>query len=236
MNGTHGETEGLPVIFRGLVGLLMLVLLSACADPKPDTEQATHAKSASILDVTCGADQSTQIERAEVDASPEGVHIRVENETGETVTLAGTGLDFEEGTSEQVARIKPTQHNIACWPQSKHREAEPKRIEVEVKDPLSYWAPVDLDCPENSLVVNVVLEHEPNPQSREGDPQELARDDVDGILVDDKVTPIGYPDAEYRMVGIEREGSTIASLSYSPTDGGWLLGGYSACDSAGLGL
>lgn len=183
----------------------------------------------------CHKDGSTELVNSEVRAQADGVHIQVDNRADEFVSLNGGGLDFSQGTTEQVARVAPGEVKIACWPGSMHSEQEPKRLTVQVHDPNQHWVPAELECPRDELIVSSTGDFAADSKGTPGDPEEIARSEVEGIEDTDSVQSVGYPDAENRQVAVERNEETIALLSFSPAPkGGWLLGGYSACDSAGI--
>ncbi len=202
----------------------------SAAGPNPTIPNNVPAR----LDIVCHGDGSTELINEEVRASADGVHIQVDNRADEFVSLNGTGLDFSEGVTEQVARSAPGELKVACWPGSKHTDPEPKRLVIQIHDPEDYWTPSELECPDQ-LIVSAVLDYISGPVGTKGDPEEIAREKVNGIEADDEIITVGYPEAEYRELAVKRDGETIALLSYSPAqEGSWLLGGYSACDSAGI--
>ena len=214
------------------------VVLGACADTGSTVSQSSPSPSRGIpsrLDIVCHADGSTELQNEEVQASPDGVHIRVDNRAGESVSINGAGLDFAEGVTEQVASSAPGELKVACWPGSMHAGPEPDRLAIQIHDPESYWIPSELECPKDELVASATLDYVSDSVGTKGDPVEIAREKVKGIEADDGILTVGYREAEYRQVAVERDGVTIALLSYSPAqEGSWLLAGYSACDSAGI--
>ena len=212
-----------------------LVVFGACGESSPGVPAqapSPEATAPAVLSVVCEADGSTVLGNDEVSASPDGVHIEVDNRAGEFVSLNGTGQDFSEGITEQAAAIAPGEVRVACWPGSMHTGPEPRRFPVQVLDPEGFYSAAELECPDGSLVASVTNDFASFEHGRKGDPVDLAADDVN-LGEDDETFAIGYPEAEFRSVGVRREGKVIAILGYSPTDdGGWLLGGYQSCDSA----
>lgn len=149
------------------------------------------------------------------------------------MSLNGIGLDFAKGVTEQVSRVAPGEVKVACWPGSKHGGHEPKRIPIRIEDPGNHWIASELDCPRDKVVANAILDYVSGSTGTEGDPEKIAREQVKGIESGDQIFTVGYPEAEYREVAVERAGEIVAILSYSPAQaGGWLLARYSACNSA----
>ena len=216
--------------------ICLCLVLSSCASPQasrsadPRTSPLPEA-----VEVICSEDGSTEVQNSEVAAQPDGVHFRVDNRAGEFVSLNGTGRDFSEGVTEQAAPIAPGEVKIACWPGSMHRGPEPDRIAVAVHDPNSYWVAAELECPRDTLVSSSTLDYASHAKGGMGNPESLAREHLKGLQESDKVFVAGYPESEYRDVAVERDGEIVAIAGYSPTDdGGWILGGYSACPSSAI--
>lgn len=221
-----------------IVLMVWPAVLGACGNPEAAVSRAGPSPSDGIptrLDIVCREDGSTELTNQEVQASPDGVHIRVDNRADEFVSINGTGLDFSEGVTEQVARSAPGELKVACWPGSKHNGPEPERLAIQIHDPENHWIPGELECSRDQLVASATLDYVSDSAGTEGDPEEIAREKVKGIEADDEIITVGYPEAEYREVAVERNEETIALLSFSPAPkSGWLLGGYSACDSGGI--
>lgn len=218
--------------------MLGTVLLCACADPETSAPRAGGTTSPSIpsrLVVVCGADGSTELVNDEVQASPDGVHIRVDNRAGEFVSLNGVGLDFPEGVAEQVAGTPPGEVKVACWPGSKHTDPEPERIAIVIHDPDGYWTSSEVECPDDELISSAIFDYSTDGAGTSGEPENIAADDAKGIEPGDDIVTVGYPDAENRHVAVVRDDRTVAVFDYfSGQKGGWFLAGYSACDSAGI--
>lgn len=209
----------------------IVALLGACDAPSPP-DAGNEPMVSSELAVVCNADGTTQLNNFDVVTSSDGVHINMDNRAGETVSLNGTGRDFEEGITEQVSQIPPGDYEVACWPLSKHSGPEPDTQTILVTDPKGLWARPGLTCPKGTPGTgSATLDYASGASGEKGDPIELARRVLRRMDTTDEVVTVGYPDAEFREVALIRDNKQIAHLSYSPTeDGGWLLGGYSACD------
>jgi hypothetical protein len=218
-------------------GLLVALplLLGACGSPGSGTasQSSPTPEVPQTLEVICYEDGSTEVVNDEVRASADGVHIRVDNRAGEFVSLNGTGLDFGEGTKEQAARTPPGRIEVACWPGSKHRGPEPPTTPVRIVDPDGVWTESKLECPPGDMMGDAILDYGSASEGEQGEPEELARENLRGLNENDEIVTLGYPEAQFRSVGVVREGKTVAVVSFSPTeDGGWQIGGYSNCDSS----
>jgi hypothetical protein len=214
------------------------ILLSACGNPQGPNSRSGPGRAEEIptrLDVVCHEDGSTELVNERVQALPDGVHIRVDNRAGEFISLNGTALDFSEGVTEQVARSEPGELKVACWPGSKHTEPEPERLSIQIHDPENYWRPGELECAEGELIADSTIDYFAGAKGLTGNPEDIARKTVNGIKTGDEIATVGYPKAESREVAVDRDGKTIALLHYSPAPkGGWLLEGYSTCESSGI--
>jgi hypothetical protein len=220
-----------------LAPLVAALLLTGCGDPSAPVEAGGRApeEAPAILEVVCREDGSTELRDTEVRAQPDGVHIRVDNRADEFVSLDGAALDFSEGVTEQVTRAAPGELKLACWPGSKHTEPEPERQLVQVHDPGGHWVEAELECPRDEAIADSILDYASGGSGTMGDPEEIARSEMKGLEDDDQITTVGYPKAEPRHVAVERDDETIALLSYEAArQGGWFLGSYQTCGSAGI--
>jgi hypothetical protein len=221
------------------VALMILpVLLGACGNPQSPASDSSSRPPDTIpkqLDIVCHEDGTTELRNKSVQALADGVHIQLDNRAGEFVSLNGTALDFSEGVSEQVAQSKPGELKVACWPGSKHTEPEPERLSIQIHDPENYWRPGELECAEGEMIAESTIDYFAGAKGPTGNPEDIARNTVNGIKADDQIATVGYPKAESREVAVDRDGKTVALLSYSPAPkGGWLLEGYSTCESSGI--
>lgn len=220
---------------HGKAAVVLLILLVACGQESPSADPAVSPSVPSQLEVICHLDGSTELVTTEVAASPDGVHIRVDNRAGEGASLNGTGLDFNKGVTTQSALVPPGELKIACWPGSMHGGPEPKRQAVTVHDPHGYFSQADaeLECPRDELQMGSTLDYGGYETGEHGDPEDIVRRSLEGLEPDDRLFTAGYPEAEFRTIGVERADETIALVRLTPTeDGGWVVGGFEACDSA----
>ena len=212
-----------------------LLLLAGCGQGSPQSQPAATPDPPDTLQVVCEADGSTELVNDEVRTSPDGVRIEVDNRAKESVSLNGTGLDFNEGLTTQSARVPPGELKIACWPGSMHRGPEPKRLAVTIHDPDGYWVQAELECPRDEFAASSLLDYSGYSKGEHGDPEQIVREGLEGLRSDDELGPVGYPEAEFREIGVERNDEVIALVHLTPTeDGGWVIGGFDACDSAGI--
>lgn len=120
-------------------------------------------------------------------------------------------------------------------PRKMHTGPEPKRFPVQIHDQRNHWRPAELECSGDDLIANATPDYVYGAPGSQGQPEEVARQKLKGIEPGDEIVTVGYPEAEYRDVAVERDGKTLAIIGLSPTEqGGWLVGGYSACPSAGI--
>lgn len=215
---------------------LSAILFGACVSSPPtasDAEPRGEPEIPPILEIVCHEDGSTDIAHTDVRTSPDGVHVRVDNRSGEAVTVNGIGLDFNDGVTEQVARSEPGEVKVACWPGSKHSEPEPSPVPVQIHDPEGHWTDSELECPKDDLVATDIRDYVSDAEGLQGEPEDLARQKIRYIQETDTVATVGYPDAEQRQVAVVRDGRTIAIVSFfEASGGGWLIGASGACDSA----
>lgn len=215
-----------------------VAFLVACGSELPSdsgTDPTARSEIPTRLDIVCGADGSTELVNDEVGVQADGIHIQVDNRADEFVSLNGVGLDFPEGTTTQIAQAAPGELAIACWPGSMHEGPEPERVTVHVHDPDNHWTFAELECPGEEGIVSTAGDFAPDSEGISGTPEEIARAEAKGIEDTDAVESVGYPDADRRQVAVQRNGRTVALLSLSlAPNGGWLLGGYSACSSSGI--
>lgn len=220
------------------IGLLAaLIMISGCQTESSSTTAGPPATLPRVLHVACRSDGSTELRDVAARTSPDGVHIQVTNETGEPVSLSGTGLDFPSGTTELVSSRKPGTWSIACWPHSEHSEPAPDRTVVEIRDPDSFWQTAELECPSKDMVAGGTLDYVSSPSGNSGDPLRVVPTLLQGIANTDEIVSVGYPQSNYPSVAVVRDDQVVARASLSPSEGGgWYLASYSICKSAGISL
>lgn len=216
--------------------LACLVLAVACGSPEEGRPLGSDEvpPPPNMLEVVCRADGSTQLLNDEVAAQPDGVHVRVDNRAGEPVSVSVA--DFDAGISEQTLDLAPGTAEVGCYPFSMHEGPPPPEERVEILDPAGHWVDGEVRCGGQGVMVeSATLDYVAGARGEQGDPVDLAEQRVRGLEPNDEVLAVGYPEAPSREVGIVRGGDVAAVLHYEPAeDGGWLLGSYEACASAGL--
>lgn len=222
---------------RLTVGLMGAVLLVAgCgSEPEPAGRVSDGPPVVNELAVTCAEDGSTEVADSEVTVQADGLHVRMDNLTGEPVSMNGLGWDFSEGVSTEALPVPPGPIGIACWPYSKHEGGEPPLTDISVLDPNGLWVDPELECivgPES----NVIFDHLFASPGEKGDPVEIARGVLHDLENDDVVERAGYPDEKQRVtVRVQREGKTVVAVHLDLAEnGGYLLGGANLCDATGI--
>lgn len=187
-----------------------------------------------MLKLTCRSDGTTDLHTPTVLTRPDGVHVQVDNQAGETVSVNGLGWDFDEGVSEETLSVPPGRVMIACWPLSAHGGGEPERVPVRIVDPEANWVPIELQCP-NGLIASTISDFFAGSEGTKGDPVEIVREQVRGLKPSDLVEIAAYPDQPEPVVRIVRRGKVVAVANLTRAEGGgYLFGGFSSCSKEGL--
>lgn len=222
---------------RLTVGLMGAVLLVAgCgSEPEPAGRVSDGPPVVNELAVTCAEDGSTKVADSEVAVQAGGLDVRMDNRTGEPISMNGLGWDFSEGVSTETLPVPPGPIGIACWPLSKHGGDEPPLIDISILDPNGLWVDPELECvvgPES----NAIFDHFFASPGKKGDPVEIARGVLHDLEKDDVVERAGYPDEKQRVtVRVQREGKTVVAVYLDVAEnGGYLLGGANICDATGI--
>jgi hypothetical protein len=185
---------------------------------------STSRRSASSVfegHITC-TDQATKVETPIVATSTDGVHLRLVNETKETMSFEVSGALGENapvGTSEFIASVSPGSHLVRC--------AQSSWVSLVFEDPDGNWISTSLDC-RGGTIADRSLEVDPN--GTKGDPLTLAREEWPGILPTDRVERAGYVASSAQTIRVVRDGRIIATFDYVPDGlGGWLKGAARVC-------
>ena len=186
-----------------------------------------------VIEVVCTKDGETRLPAmTTVAARADGVHVRVDNRTGETTSIGAVG-DASAGTSTLVASAPPGHVNVACYPGSWHDDQDPPRpVRITVVDPAGHWVSGELECPEGGMASSQVNDYAAESRGDDTDPVIQARREAGPELRDADFVRAGYPDARYRTVAARLEGRTVAVYGFSGAYRGdrWLLGSISACE------
>ena len=225
---------------RLVMALALAVALTGCAESAPTR---THAEPTpfgppSLAEIRCTRDGTFEVLTPRVAASSDGVHVHVRNETGEPVSIGGFGPDVEQADEIVVARTPPGEVDVSCWPYSKHGGPEPETERVLIVDPRSYWVDPELECAPTGATGTTggsIYDYVSPAHGEKGQPVEIAHRRLNGLRQDDTLEPAGYPDAEYPLVRVLREGRVAAVMNFGPAgDGGWLVEGFSSCPEVGI--
>ncbi|MGH2700923.1 MAG: META domain-containing protein [Actinomycetota bacterium] len=231
-DGFTATIEGQELTVFASRGDLGLIYRAGGAQSRSSSD---HELLIATAEIVCQRDGSTDLLTPSVDAQADGVHLQVDNRTGEGVSMNGLGWDFSEGTSEAVLSVAPGKVEIACWPYSQHDGQEPSRTPLEVTDSGSYWVPPELECPKGDPVGSVTSDFAGGAPGLEGEPVELVRQEVSGLRPSDILEAAGYPEQEQPAVRIVRDGDVVGVAGLTLTgEGGYLFGSFESCSSAGL--
>jgi hypothetical protein len=195
-----------------------------------------------VARVVCEED-GTGLRTPTVRPQPDGVHILIEDHSGQDMTFAIDGVGGDDASGEQVWPIPPGRAGVACWGPD---EDKPNYVPLEVVDPEGLYAPAELDCGAavggsgSGVASSGGLYGEP-PKGDPRDPVVIAREffeEAFGPLgPEDRVQPAGYPEAEIRQVRLVRDDRTVAVADYADASfaggekgSGWISEGYSACE------
>ena len=184
-----------------------------------------------VLDVICTADGGTQFPNGTaVSAQSDGVHLRVDNRSGESASINGFAIDVAAGKHDVVTGEPPGRINAACWPGSRHEGPAPEKTTVHVADPDRYWVSDQLECPPGSMTSSMHGDFAEGAPGEPGDPLDLARRSGRRSLDNAEFVRAGYPDSPHGATVVARQdGKTVAVFRFQKASGGWLLGGEDAC-------
>jgi hypothetical protein len=216
--GTHRRR--LPALAAGLLVLLVGVGVPLVALRSIGTEDEPRTGASPTLEVVCRDDGATVLTPI-VAAAPDGVHIRVRDESGVGyVIVRPRGLPWiswssgDSGLDDEFVRPVPVGEAIvSCATIGDDSQPQPTQGEAvfEVIDPdgsFTNWVP---SCPYDSMVAFAV-----QPEPRESDPLDIVRDHLSGLRTSDKLSIAGYPEDsqadEHPWVAIERNGHIIGAV------------------------
>jgi hypothetical protein len=224
------------------VGLVRLTLVAgvawaatACADDVPpigpvgDWSPSPGVPTKAVL--TCGSDGSVHLTTDVVQAQPDGVHLVVENEYDEPVSVEG--FDADPGRTSWVFSQGPGTMSLMCWPFSQHGSGEePPRYDLTVVDPSGVYVDGSVACEFNGMEIHDYAE---SPVDVGPPPMSVVRDVVSGLRPDDVLRVEGYPQDEGGSVLVVRDGQVVASYSIARFKGErWSIVGARVCDGTGL--
>lgn len=221
---------------KGLLVVGVVVVVSSCADAGPPITPFNGPWTpvegiATELELTCRADGTMALSADQVQARPDGVHLRVMNGYDEPVSVGG--FDADPGSSTWTVGAAPGPFPLSCWPFSQHGSVgEPDQVEVEVLDPSGMYVGGEVRCPEAMSMVGDFAEA---PTDDGPPPLDVARRMIEGLEDDDVLAVAGYPKEENASVIVVRDGEVIASLGFARFDDRrWSVAGGTVCSDTGL--
>ncbi|MGZ8619375.1 MAG: hypothetical protein ACXWYE_05690 [Actinomycetota bacterium] len=213
-------------MLRRFALLVLVTAVAGCADPAPAGQDASSAPALAVIE--CEADGSTTIGTPEVQAQPDGVHVRVVSHLDEPASINGWGFDVVTGTSRWTFGSRPGVVETACWPYSGHGKEEPATQPIEILDPSGLFVDGELDC--EGMWSSSVSDYASEPDADAPPiPLDEARSMVRGLLPGDQVRYAGYPQEPDQGVIVVRDGRVIASLRFARFGGRWSSPGGSIC-------
>lgn len=216
--------------------LALVVLAAACG------EGDAAARDAVV--VTCAAADTT-LSAPAVDAQRDGVHIAIDNRSGQEQTVYfRLGDDFwnqraAPGLSDVVSPRGPGEWRVVCTPPSAYPGDDAAWVMLEVRDPGRLWIAADPDCAHPTSLHPDYKEYFEGglPVGTKGDPLAIAtaeRNQWDPTGGRGEVELAGYPDASPRTFRIVEDGEVIAIAEYRDDGrGGWFFGSVSWCEDDG---
>jgi hypothetical protein len=224
---------------RRLAPLLVVVAaLAACGRIEPVLVRPGHSPTPApeVARVVCEKDGSTALLTDSVTAQADGVHVEVDNRTGEGAQMIGLITDVNDGANSFVTSVPPGRVKVACYPYSRHEEPAPEGLDLTIEDPNGYWVDQDLECGPNTMAVSQISDYFGDASGQTGDPVDLTRENLKGLEDDDAVERAGYPESGDPVVRVVRDGNVIALARFHrPTNrNGWNMGEAEWCDRSGI--
>jgi hypothetical protein len=193
--------------------------------PRPVTSPVERAR------LVCG-DARARISTPRVDASPDGLHLEVTNESGRSIPVSlerdsrgGASVTAPAGTSEHVLALAPGMWSVTCYGAGGGGTARFELVDTGI------WVSTELnDCA--------------FPESLHGDPPRILTVGEGGLTEHarqgleffttlepgDVIEPAGYPEQRDAIFRVRRDGRTIATISFFPAEGGtWTEGEVTSC-------
>ena len=219
----------------GLAITLLVVAGCSVETPRSQTREG-RSVAAPFVEIVCTEGRDTRLWTPVVEVQPDGVHVDVENLTGEPTSFFGLSLDVEEGRHEEVVNEPPGKMNVACYPYSQHEgDTKPVRYDLRLVDPEGHWVSTELEC-ESDMVVESTADYASPLKIGQGqDPSAIVEESVKGLQPDDVVETAGYPEADVPTVRVVRDGKVIGAYGFLEAgDGGLVIEETASCASASL--
>ena len=206
------------------LGLAITLLVVAGCDAETPRSQTREGQpvAAPFVEIVCTKNGDTRLWTPVVEVQPDGVHLDVENLTGEPTSFFGLNLDVEEGRHEEVVNEPPGRMKVACYPYSQHEgDTKPVRYDLRLVDPEGQWVSTELEC-ESDMVAGTTGDYASPLKIGQGeDPVAIVGESVKGLQPEDVVETAGYPEADVPTVRVVRDGKVIGTYGFLEAgDGG----------------
>ena len=213
------------------LAIVALTLLpSACASPEGNRAATSQAD---VVEVTCRKDGTARISPSKVTAAPDGVHVVVDNRTGEYVSLVDLVVETEDAQATLVSQAAPGKVDVGCWLHSLHQGGgNPATLPLRVEDPAGLWKDPALECAPDDTIGDITSDFFGNAEGDQRSPEEIVRG-MKGVRASDVVERAGYPDAAEPRTRVVRDRKTVALAGFQATeDGGVQMGMFESCSAA----
>src|SRR5262245_18108714 len=195
------------------------------------------AASSTVAEFACDATGTIGLNSQAVEPQPDGVHIAVTDLAderiwftvggggggGSTVYAVGQGRADPGERKEIVVGLPPGDAHASCRLDSAGGIDTSPTADLRVEDPTGLYVPIGLDCPMASQATDDTTGYQ-------GDPVEVAKQNLSGLEFDDAVERAGYPNGDQPVVRVVRNGDVVAiASSRSDGHGGWRTGNLASC-------
>ena len=237
-----GSLPGTMRTFLWLHLSLLAALLTGCGlqaggdgpTSSPEKEETSGmGRKPTMALVVCDGD-GVSVLTPEVEASPDGLHLAIDNRLDGSADLSvshregGMGWSLPAGESERVANVPPGKVKIDCFSRSWGRD----RLfgmeigTVQVLAGGSGYKSTKLDCPRGKPAGGMKPYTEEETRAHKGDPAGLLRRELSGSLREGDVVEIGgnTRNRDEKTVRVVRDGEVIANAHYFRVSNGWLGG------------
>lgn len=199
----------------------------------------------SVLEVACDG-TATTVATARVRLLPDGVHLRVDNRSGEPLSVsvrAGGRTLFGVRVPPGVSQPEPSQGggwpvppgvaSVGCFPGGRDQGETSAYATFEVVDPDGLWVPWDLEC--RGTAVTAAID-QAEPRGVPGEPVDVAREALAPYVGElgpaDALERAGLPAQVPVVVRLTRGGRTVATVELWPDEErtGWVVSTLSVCE------
>lgn len=203
---------------------------STSIPPDDATPPSTPDDVPDTVQITCASGRAS-VSGSAVRAQPDGVHLSVDNTSGEPAVLnVGQGGDqVPTGVTATVQALAPGTVSVSCG-YDENRRIVPAGT-IEVTDPAGVWRPTDLDC---STLPLTSWEGE---ASTAASPEDAVRwwaanrpeDLLAPVAADDDIAVVGYPEAVEPVYVTRHAGSDTNIFVLRRVSGGWQATPHEGC-------